>query len=176
LVVNIVCAWILREKPSHSHENVHEHHQLISIHMHADQNLRAAYLHVLADALTSVLAIVALMGGKYFGWVWMDPLMGIMGAAMVARWSIGLIRDTSRILLDHQGPEKIRKIITEAIESHDGNRIFDLHLWSVGPGIFAAAISIVTASPKSPDEYKRLIPSDIGLVHTTIEIHLCNSL
>jgi cation diffusion facilitator family transporter len=176
LVINMLCAWILSERHPHSHSEDLEHRHHDAAQTHEDQNLRAAYLHVLADALTSLLAIVALLSGKYFGWIWMDSLMGIIGAAMVARWSIGLIRDTSRILLDHQGPEKMRRMIVKAIESQDDNRICDLHFWSVGPGIFAASISLVTSYPKPPDEYKRLIPRDIGLVHTTVEVHLCNSM
>ena len=172
LVVNGFSVWILGVSGEHDHSHVHpavSPHE----HPHADHNLRSAYLHVLADALTSVLAIIALLGGKYLGLVWMDPVMGLVGAALVARWSLGLIRDSMRVLLDQQAPDNLRQAIRAAIESRDNNRICDLHLWSIGPGIFAAAISIVTDSPKPPDEYKRLIPGDLGLVHATVEVHPC---
>ena len=170
LGVNVVSAWILRERHEQAHEGEHVggHH-----HQHSDHNLRSAYLHVLADALTSVLAIVALFAGKSLGWVWMDPVMGVVGTVLVARWSIGLMRDTSRVLLDREGPEEIRKAVVAAIESQEDNRVSDLHLWSIGPGIYAAAISVVTSAPKPPDAYKQLIPEGMGLMHTTIEVHPC---
>lgn len=168
LIVNVVSAWILNARRSHAHPT-HSHNSG----EHSDHNLRSAYLHVLADALTSVLAIVALISGKFFDMVWMDSLMGIVGAGLVAHWSMSLIRETTRLLLDQQAPGKIREEVTEAIESQDDNRISDLHLWAIGPGIFAAVISIVTALPKQPDEYKRLIPGHLGLVHATVEVHQC---
>jgi cation diffusion facilitator family transporter len=175
LVVNGFSAWILSAKHSREHDarlhHIHAHHSG----EHSDHNLRSAYLHVLADAMTSVLAIIALLSGKYFGVLWMDSLMGLVGAALVARWSIGLLRETSLVLLDQQAPGKIREEIIEAIESQDDNRISDLHLWAIGPGIFAAVISIVTAIPRQPDEYKRLIPGHLGLVHATVEIHQCEA-
>jgi cation diffusion facilitator family transporter len=167
LIVNGISVWILNAKHSHSHPD-HSHHSG----EHSDHNLRSAYLHVLADTLTSVLAIIALMSGKYFGLLWMDALMGVVGAVLVGRWSIGLMRDTSQVLLDQQAPDD-RKEITQAIESADDNRISDLHLWAIGPNIFAAIISIVTASPRQPGEYKGLIPDHLGLVHATIEVHQC---
>lgn len=175
LVVNVVSVWILNR----SHSPHHEAGQGRTHHEHSngrsDYNLRSAYLHVLADALTSLLAIFALLGGKYFGLFWMDPLMGIVGAVLVARWSWGLLTETGKKLLDTQGSENIRKEIIEAIEHCDGNRISDFHVWSIGPDIYAAAISIVTAKPKPPEYYKRLIPNGIGLVHATIELHRCKN-
>jgi cation diffusion facilitator family transporter len=175
LIVNVVSARILDARHSHS-QHTHTHHtHLHNSDHHSDHNLRSAYLHVLADTLTSVLAIVALLSGKYFGIVWVDSLMGLVGAVLVARWSLGLLRETSLLLLDQQAPEKIREEIIEAIESQDDNRISDLHLWAIGPGIFAVVISIVTASPKQPDEYKRLIPENLRLVHATVEVHQCKA-
>jgi cation diffusion facilitator family transporter len=175
LAVNGFSAWILNTKHSDDH-HAHSHHtHAHHTNEHADHNLRSAYLHVLADTLTSVLAIVALLSGKYFGIVWVDSLMGLVGAVLVARWSLGLLRETSLLLLDQQAPEKIREEIIEAIESQDDNRISDLHLWAIGPGIFAVVISIVTASPKQPDEYKRLIPENLRLVHATVEVHQCKA-
>lgn len=171
LIVNLASVWILNTGTSHSHadEHAHAHHA----HGHSDHNLRAAYLHVLADAMTSVFAILALISGKYLGLVWMDPLMGLVGAVLVGRWSIGLMRETSRVLLDQQAAGEMQAAITTSIESQDDNRVCDLHVWAIGPGIFAAAISIVTASPKAPKEYKKLIPAHLSLVHATVEVHPC---
>lgn len=171
LIVNLVSVWFLNVGGSHSHHE--EHSGLQHAHAHADHNLRAAYLHVLADAMTSIFAILALIGGKYLGLVWMDPLMGVLGAILVGRWSIGLMRITSRVLLDRQAPGEMQAAIRASIESWDDNRVSDLHLWAIGPGIFAAAISIVTSMPKSPDVYKELIPDHLGLVHATVEVHHC---
>ena len=151
----------------HNHDHGHDHHS----HTHTDHNLRAAYLHVLADALTSLLAIFALLAGKFLGLNWMDPVMGIVGATLVARWSLGLIRDTSGILLDHQAPGAILDRVNAAIEGVDGNRITDLHVWSIGPGIFSATITVVSNAPKPPEYYKVLIPDDLGIVHSTVEVH-----
>ena len=168
LIVNLACMLILGRRSHHHHENqAHEHGD-------ADHNLRAAYLHVLADALTSLLAVFALLGGKFFGLNWMDPLMGIVGAGMVARWSWGLLGDTSGVLLDRQGPAEICEKVKSAIESVGDDRVCDLHLWSVGPGIYAASISIVAEEPHPGEYYKTLIPGDLGVVHTTVEVHRCS--
>ncbi len=155
------------------HDHDHEHHddQNHHAHGHADHNLRAAYLHVLADALTSVLAIFALLAGKYLGLNWMDPVMGIVGAILVARWSLGLMRDTSGILLDHQAPAPMLEQTRAAIESVDDNHISDLHIWSIGPGIYSATLTVVSDSPRPPEYYKGLIPKDLGIVHTIVEVH-----
>jgi len=168
LIVNALSVLILGHN---DHEKDHHHSQ--HSHSHSDHNLRAAYLHVLADALTSLLAIFALSAGKFFGFVWMDPLMGIVGAVLVSRWSWGLLKDTSRILLDKQASPELQKIVKEAIEQKDGNRIADLHLWSIGPDMYTTAISIVTDKPKPPEHYKCLLPNEIGLVHSTVEVHQC---
>ncbi len=166
LVVNLVSVFILDIKNSHhSHDNdTHEHH---------DHNLRAAYLHVLADTLTSVLAIIALLCAKYFGLIWMDPMMGIIGGILVFRWSIGLLKLTSHVLLDKTGPEDIQRKIKESIESDGDSRISDLHLWSVGPNIYGVIISVVAYNPLEPEQYKKKIPDNLGLVHVTIEISKC---
>lgn len=168
LVVNGASAWILISTP-HDHVHSHDHHH--HGHGHHDHNLRAAYLHVLADALTSLLAIVALLAGKHMGAIWLDPMMGIVGAALVARWSYGLIRDTSRVLLDSQAAEHHINVLRESIEVNPLDRVTDLHVWSIGHGIFAAEIAIVSESPKSPVDYKSLIPPSLGIVHATIEVH-----
>ena len=138
-----------------------------------DHNLRAAYLHVLADALTSFLAIFALLVGKVLGLVWMDPVMGIVGAILVARWSTGLLRATSDVLLDRQAPAEIGDSIREAVERDSDNEVADLHVWAVGPGIYSVIVSLVTSSPQPPDHYKKLLPGRLDLVHQTIEVHAC---
>ncbi|MCO6415826.1 CDF family Co(II)/Ni(II) efflux transporter DmeF [Siccirubricoccus sp. KC 17139] len=150
------------------HDHDHDHHA----HGH-DLNLRSAYLHVLADALTSVLAIAALLAGLFLGAWWMDPLMGFLGAALVTRWSWGLLRDTSRILLDHQAPEPVLRGVREAIERVADNRLYDLHVWSVAPGVHAAAIGVVTHTPRPPEHYKALIPAEFGVAHVTVEVQEC---
>lgn len=169
LVVNGMSMLILgrRDDSGHGHDHGHDHrHQ-----HHHDHNLRSAYLHVLADALTSFLAIFALLAAKYFGLIWMDPLMGIVGAIMVSRWSIGLLIGTSRVLLDRQAPVDIQQKVVDSIEKNGENRVVDLHLWTVGPDIYAAIVSVVTEIPKPPEYYKRLIPSDFKFVHVTVEVN-----
>jgi cation diffusion facilitator family transporter len=128
-------------------------------------------MHVLADALTSVLAIAALATGKFFGWNWMDPLMGIVGSVVIAKWSVSLLRDTSRVLLDAELPDKRRKAIERAIEDGTGDRVCDLHVWRVGPRHLAAIVSIVTAEPRSPEHYKRLLAHFPDLAHVTVEVY-----
>lgn len=164
LLVNGASALILAA-PGH-HE--HGHHR----HRH-DHNLRAAYLHVLADALTSLLAIFALLAAKFFAATWLDPVMGVVGAALVTRWSLGLLRETSRVLLDVQMPGSATERLRSSIEAQDGDRVADLHLWSIGPGIQAAAIVVVSDEPRSPDHYRRLIPPDLHVVHATVEVQRC---
>lgn len=169
LVVNGVSAWVLMSTPQehgHGHDHGHGHRH--------DHNLRAAYIHVLADALTSLLAIVALLAGKYMGAVWLDPAMGIIGAGLVARWSYGLIRDTSRVLLDSQADEHQVVALRKSIEGNSTDRVTDLHVWSIGHGIFAAELAVVSDHPRSPDHYKSMIPSELNVVHATVEVHQCN--
>jgi cation diffusion facilitator family transporter len=163
----LISAIILQDRHAHddSRENRHHHH---------DHNLRAAYLHVLADALTSLSAIVALLSGKYFGWEWLDPAMGIAGAAVITYWSYGLLRNTSSILLD-RGIEKERKAkIKERIEVAADNRVADIHIWKVGPANYAAIISLVTHYRKPPDYYKRLLDEFRELSHVTVEVNQCD--
>jgi cation diffusion facilitator family transporter len=138
-----------------------------------DHNLASAYLHVLADALTSLLAIFALLAAKYFGAGWMDPAMGLVGALLVARWSIGLLKTTSGILLDKSPPASVSDQIRASIEARGSDRIADLHVWPVGPSIYSALVSIVSDAPLSPDEYKRRLPQDLGIVHVAVEVHAC---
>jgi cation diffusion facilitator family transporter len=164
LVVNGLSMFILGQKEGSHHGHDHDHH-------HHDHNLRSAYLHVLADALTSFLAIFALLTAKYVGLIWMDPLMGIVGAIMVSRWSIGLLISTSHVLLDRQASVDIQQKVVDGIEKNGDNRVADLHLWTVGPDIYAAIVSVVTEIPKPPEYYKQLIPSDLKFVHVTVEVN-----
>ncbi len=145
------------------HGDGHKHHH--------DHNLSAAYLHVLADTLTSILAIAALLSAKYAGLIWMDPLMGIVGAILVSRWSVGLLRTAGKVLLDTQGPEDIQTKIKNSIETNSDNKVADLHLWSIGPGIYGVIVTVVAVDPRPSDHYKSLIPSGLGLVHVTVEVH-----
>jgi cation diffusion facilitator family transporter len=138
---------------------------------HHDHNLRSAYLHVLADALTSVLAIVALLGAKYGGLTWMDPVMGIVGAVLVTRWSWGLIRGSSAVLLDRQGPVDLRARLTTLMEADGDTRVTDLHLWAIGPGIYSAIVGVVASVPQSPAAYKVRVPPDLPVVHLTVEVN-----
>jgi cation diffusion facilitator family transporter len=152
----------------------HRHHSTASTvdHGHHDHNLRAAYFHVLADALTSFLAIFALLAGKFLDQVWVDPVMGVVGGLLVGRWSYTLIQSTSAVLLDRQLPGRFLNDIQAAIESGSGHRVTDLHAWMIGPSIAAAEIVIVAQHPLSPQAYKRLIPRHLGLVHVTVEVHV----
>lgn len=174
LFINFVCALLLKD--SHQHEHSHGHGQA-----HHDHNLKAAYFHVLADALTSVLAIIALFSGKYYGWNWLDPVMGMVGALIISQWSFSLMKETSPVLLDESIALKHKTAIKQTIESDADNRIADLHVWRVGPDHFAAIISVVSHNPKAPDYYKALLRQsqslkqggNLRLAHITVEVHQC---
>lgn len=175
LAVNLASAWLLRD--DHDHHHGHNHHQGHDNHDHhhhgrtaRDHNLQAAYLHVLADALTSVLAIVALLAGSFYGWIWLDPAMGIVGAIIIARWSWGLVRDAGGVLLDYIPPgEDLPSAIRQAVEM-EGGRITDLHIWQLGPGHHGAIVSIVTPEPKAPSHYREKLTQFATLSHITIEV------
>ena len=177
LAVNGVCVVILNAKDhGHDHAGGGDHAgEHAPGARHQDHNLRAAYLHVMADALTSILAIFALLSAKYLGFTWMDPVMGIVGAVLVARWSVGLMRSSSAVLLDRRGPSSMRERIVESLEADGASRVADIHLWSIGPGIYAAEVSVVAHSPATVDEYKARIPQDLGLEHVTVETHECSA-
>jgi cation diffusion facilitator family transporter len=165
LIVNGISVVILHGGDRHAG---HDDNQLAE--HHHDHNLRSAYLHVMADALTSVLAIAALLGAKYLGLGWMDPAVGILGAILVARWSVGLLRATSGVLLDRQAPDDISNEIKARIEADQDSRVTDLHLWSIGAGGCAAIITVAARTPSSADEYRARIPRALGLVHVSIEV------
>jgi len=180
LVINGACLAILgghgtfKNKSGREHDEGADHvHVHADRHGHHDHNYRSAYLHVLADALTSVLAIFALLLGKFLRQQWLDPFMGLVGATLVVRWSWGLLRSSARVLLDLQAPDEVLGAIRKAIESEGDNRVSDLHVWSVGPGIYAAEIAIVSSRPRDPDDYYKVLPGKLGLVHVTVETHRC---
>ncbi len=169
LFVNLLSAFILMGK----HENASDVDEPNDL--HHDHNLRAAYLHVLADALTSLLAIIALLTGKFFGWIWMDPLMGIVGAMVILRWAYGLLRDSGSMLLDIGVDQKTISDIKERIEAEEDNRVCDIHVWKIGIHNLAAIISLVTHHPKSPNHYKKLVADFNHLSHLIIEVNTCDS-
>jgi cation diffusion facilitator family transporter len=173
LVVNLVCAWLLKDEPRHHHHG-HDHgHEGTHDHKHHDLNLRAAYVHVLADALTSVTAIIALTAGKFLGWNWLDPVMGIVGSVIVSVWAYGLVRDSSGVLLDRT-PESsdLPGEIRRAVESDDDSRITYLHVWQIAAGKYAAIVSIVGSHPKSVEAYREMFREHEELVHVSLEV-LC---
>ncbi len=165
LVVNIVCAWLLNSGQHHQHHAHHDHD-----HQH-DLNLRAAYLHVIADASTSVLAIAALLGGKYWGANWLDPAMGLAGSLLVAVWAYGLIRDTARALLDAEMNSPIVKAIQTTIAQGGWQaEIRDLHVWRVGNGKYACILAIATASEIDAEDVRRQLGAHQELAHVSVEM------
>ena len=185
LVVNGLSVVILGHPGTHDHDEGHDDDsrelahaesrrdsQRSQDHHHAhDHNLRSAYLHVMADALTSVLAILALLAGKLYGFFWLDPAMGVVGAILVARWSIGLVRTTSRVLLDQQGPEHVCADIRAAVDATGNTTVTDLHLWSVAPGKYGLILVVTTDGPHTPESYRQRLPRDAGIVHVAIEVN-----
>lgn len=181
LVINLICAWLLKDDHAHHghHHGHHHHHDHGHDHEHddhhahgnsRDNNLRAAYIHVLADALTSVLAIVALLVGRSYGWLWADPAMGAVGALVIARWSWGLIQNSGSVLLDAAAEgEEVRQEVREAM-APTGSQVTDLHVWQVGPGHFAAIVSLIAREPQEPGHYKALLAHIHELSHVTVEV------
>jgi cation diffusion facilitator family transporter len=175
LGVNLVSAWLLFDRDHHhAHDHAHadddhEHHH----HHHAhDSNIRAAYVHVLADAMTSVLAIVGVLAGRFYGWVFMDPLMALIGVAVILSWSLGLIRSSGTVLLDMVPDRHLAGHIRKRLEV-DGDRVSDLHLWRLGPGHAGLIAAVVSDRPQAPAAYKRRLDGVAGLSHVTIEVHAC---
>jgi cation diffusion facilitator family transporter len=136
---------------------------------HRDNNMRAAFVHVAADAAVSVLAICGLLLGRFFGWVWMDPVMGIVGASVIANWAYGLIRDTGGVLLDMNPDKAMAEELRHAIES-DGDRLADLHVWRLGPGHLGVIVSVITAKPRDAEFYRSRLSRFRTLSHVTIEV------
>lgn len=164
LSVNLLSAWLLKDHHHHEHHKEHHH----------DHNLKAAYFHVLADALTSVLAIVALVAAKVWGIIWLDPTMGIVGGMIITAWAIGLIKETSPILLDGSIDEDYQNAIKQCIEQDADNRIADFHIWHVSAHHYAAIITIITDAPQPTEYYKKLLSKFDRLSHITIEVHQCH--
>jgi cation diffusion facilitator family transporter len=169
LIVNLASAWLLKDDHSHHHGHGH-HHDHGHGHGGHDNNLRAAYAHVLADALTSILAIVALGLGSLYGWVWLDPVMGVVGAMVIARWSWGLVRDAGGVLLDYvPSGEDLPDEIRQAMET-EGDQITDLHVWQVGPGHHAAIVALRTSRPLPLAHYRAKLAHIHDLSHLTLEV------
>jgi cation diffusion facilitator family transporter len=174
LAVNLASAWLLFDQDHHSHDGGHhgEHGHALHHPHGGDSNIRAAFMHVLADALTSVLAIVALLAGAWRGWTWLDPAMGLVGAVIIAVWSAGLIRSAGAVLLDMVPSQELAGIIRERLET-DGDRVVDLHLWRLGPGHVGLIVSVVSDRPAAPAVYKDRLAGTAGLSHVTIEVQAC---
>jgi cation diffusion facilitator family transporter len=180
LLVNIASAWLLAGGHHHGHDHDHSHdhahdHDHLNGHEHGDDthhrdnNMRAAVVHVMADAAVSVLVIVGLLLARTFGWLWMDPLAGFVGALVIASWSIGLIRDTGAILLDRTPDPGMAAKVRATIES-EGDRVTDLHLWRLGPGHLGAIVSIATSKPREPAHYRQRLADFADLSHVTVEV------
>jgi cation diffusion facilitator family transporter len=179
-MVNIVCAALLGGARDHAHGRAGDHdcgpdgdregdHHAHHAHFHRDHNLRSAYLHVLADALTSVFAIAGLLAGRFLGWAFMDPVVGIAGAVMIARWSTGLLRDTGAVLLDQVPSETLTAGIRTRIE-RNGDEVVDLHVWRIGPGHAAAIVAVRTDRPRAPEDYRQQLADLPHLSHVTVEV------
>lgn len=168
LLVNIVSAWLLSGGARHDHDHAEHDHDSHAA-AHRDNNLRAAFVHVAMDGVVSVLAIVGLGAGKLLGWNFMDPAMGIVGAGVIASWSYRLLRDTGGVLLDATPDRQVAEAIRAAIET-DGDRLYDLHVWRVGPGHLAAIVSVVTGTTRGPDYYHARLARFPSLSHVTVEI------
>ncbi|MBK5344567.1 CDF family Co(II)/Ni(II) efflux transporter DmeF [Pseudomonas sp. TH49] len=167
LGVNVLSAFLLMGHHGHDHGHQHDHGH--DHHHHHDNNLRSAYVHVLADALTSVLAIAALLAGRYLGWVWLDPVMGIVGSIVIAKWAYNLMRDSAAVLLDTTD-EPVAAEIRELLETSDDVRISDLHVWQVGPQARAAIVSVVAAAGVTAEAIRERLAPVHELSHLTIEL------
>ncbi len=163
LSINLISAFLLKNDHHHHHDH-HDH----------DHNLKAAYMHVLADALTSLLAIFALLAAKFYSLNWLDPVMGIVGAAIICRWSYGLIKQTSPILLDASIDQEYKQKIYQTLESDSDNKVADIHIWKLGANHYGTIISLVTHYPKPVEYYKELLTPFDRLAHLTIEVNQCN--
>lgn len=180
LVVNLASAWLLHGAEGgghphhdhghehHGHDHHHDHHE-----HHHDLNLRAAYVHVLADALTSVLAIGALCGALWLGWTWLDPLVGVLGAVVIAVWAVGLLRESSAVLLDREMDHPLAHRIREDLESDGDAKVADLHLWRVGRDQFAAIACLVADAPLAPSVYRARLDHHRQLAHLSLEVNRC---
>lgn len=163
-VVNVLSICLLHDHHSHDHDHDHDHH-----HHKQDYNLRAAYIHVLADALTSILAIIALTFGKYYGWNWLDALMGIVGGFVICNWTLSLMKQTSPILLDENISEAYRQQVVRVLSPYA--QVKDIHIWKISSDRYSAAITLLSTTSKSVQEYKQLLSNFDEISHLTVEVH-----
>jgi cation diffusion facilitator family transporter len=181
LGVNIACALLLARAGGHGHSthhhdgagHPHDHGHEHAAQGHGDQNFAAAYLHVIADAFTSVLAILALAGGLWWGWAWLDPAVALVGALVIGRWAVGVLRDSARALVDASTPPRLAAQVRALIEGDGDAKLADLHLWQVGPQAYAGALSIVADRPQASAVYGERLKPLAALQHATIEVHRC---
>jgi len=179
LVINLLSAWLLAgsddacqghsHNTSHSHDHGHQHNHGAS----QDNNLKAALVHVIADAVTSVAAILGLIAAWLWGWLWLDPVIALVASLVVLRWAVGLLRQTGAILLDAEAPETLRADVLKHLNAVEGTQVMDLHLWSVGQGAWTLTASLVNHLPTSPDTYKEQLMHLPGLHHPVIEVYIC---
>ena len=173
LAVNLVCAYILGHA-HHQHDHAHDHPHPAHEHHphHHDLNLKSAYFHVVADAFTSVLAIVALVGGWLYGWAWLDPVMGIVGAVLVALWAKSLILETAKVLLDREMDHPVVQEIKDAVQADGQTRVTDLHVWRVGKKVYSCALTAVTQDAQlTPNTLRERLAVHEEIIHSTIELH-----
>jgi cation diffusion facilitator family transporter len=179
LLVNLISAWLLRDQHDHlghahgDHDHDHDHDHMHETRPGKDLNRHAAFVHVLADALTSVAAIVALLGGLWLGWNWLDPLMGVVGAVIIAFWAKGLLLETAKVLLDREMDSPLVEQVRSALEQEADTEVADLHLWRVGRSQYACIVSLVTHGEASADRYKARLAGISALVHVTVEVNRC---
>jgi cation diffusion facilitator family transporter len=183
LAVNAACAVLLARAggghghhghghaPSHDHDHDHDRDHPHG-HTH-DHNFRAAYMHVIADAFTSLLAIAALAGGLWWGLAWLDPAVALVGAVVIGRWAVGVLRESARALVDASAPPRLAAQVRALIEGDGDAKLADLHVWQVGPGCYAAALSVVADVPLAPAQYGARLKAVAALRHATIEVHRC---
>ena len=175
LCINLLTAYLLRDEHDHQHPAGHEHHHDDHAHVglyHRDYNLRAAFVHVMADAAVSVLVIAGLLAARQLGWLWMDPLMGLVATIVILNWSWSLVQSAGAVLLDASPDGALAPTIRSRLET-EGDRIADLHLWRLGPGHIAAIISLVSDHPQSPAAYKKRLSDLPALSHVTVEVEPC---
>lgn len=180
LAVNLVSAWLLHDDHAHEHGHVHAHahdHDDRHVHdhthvVHADHNMRAAFVHVAADAVVSALVVIGLVVGRQYGWSWTDPAVGMIAAIVILSWSWTLVRSSGAVLLDACPDPRLSRDIAARLE-HDGDRLSDLHLWRLGPGHLGAIISLVSDHPHDPEHYKQRLADVPGLSHVTVEVERC---
>lgn len=176
LIINLLCAWLLAGSHDHHHDHHHDHghrHPDSHSHRHQDHNLRAALVHVIADAVTSVAAIIGLIAAWIWGWNWLDPLIALVASAVILRWAVGLLRQTGAVLLDAEAPEAMRENVRKRLESVPDSQVVDLHLWSVGQQSWMLMASVVCHTQAGPEDYKNQLADLPQIHHPVIEVLTC---